>query len=228
MLIALSFRFFGRIKPALTTSVLILFGVPMLLRLMYCTSVAFDAGMRKVVIFRLDALMWGVALAAMHRHRSGWFKRLASPLWLPLGMFCLAEPSWWVWTHFQKSYAFRANLAGACVFTLASFGAALILPWFASIRLRKSLINRCAYLISVWSYSVYLCHPIVISRVKLFFADPELNNPAVLTMAWLTTFAVAAGIYYGFERPILKWRDRLGRSNLAGIPAVLAGNTAGA
>jgi peptidoglycan/LPS O-acetylase OafA/YrhL len=34
-------------------------------------------------------------------------------------------------------------------------------------------------------------------------------NPFAIAIAWGLTFAISAAVYYSFERPILKWRDRM-------------------
>jgi peptidoglycan/LPS O-acetylase OafA/YrhL len=205
--IALSFRIVGRLRPAMIATVLVLFLVPFILRLTLCQGHPFDGGMRKVVVFRLDALMWGVALATAQRYRPGIFNRLASPVCVPIGLVGMALASWWVWIHYRQQHAFPATVGGALILTAASFCCALVLPYCSSIPWKKSLFNRCAYLVSVWSYSLYLSHPLIIWRVGAHLGDPQFHNPLVIVIAWLLTFAISAAVYYSFERPILRWRD---------------------
>jgi peptidoglycan/LPS O-acetylase OafA/YrhL len=209
LLIALWFRILGRLKPALVATVLVLFFVPLALKLTVCQGQPFDAGMRKVVVFRLDSLMWGVALAMAQRYRPEIFRRLSSPFWVPVGLAGMALTSWWVWVRYRQMHAFPATLGGAWVLIAASLACALVLPYCSSIPWKRSVLNQCAYYVSVWSYSIYLSHDLIIWKVGSRLGDPDLHNPFVIAIAWGLTFAVSAAVYYSFESPILRWRDRM-------------------
>jgi peptidoglycan/LPS O-acetylase OafA/YrhL len=102
-----------------------------------------------------------------------------------------------------------ATLGGALVLGSASLACALVLPYCSSIQWKPSWFNRCANLVSVWYYSIYLSHDLIIWKVGSRLGDPDLHNPFVIAIAWGLTFAVSAAVYYSFERPILKWRDRM-------------------
>jgi peptidoglycan/LPS O-acetylase OafA/YrhL len=82
LLVALWYRVLGQLKSALIATVLVLFFIPLFLKLTVCLGHPFDAGMRKVVVFRLDSLMWGVALAMTQRYRPEIFRRLSSAFWV--------------------------------------------------------------------------------------------------------------------------------------------------
>ena len=209
LLLAIGLRAVGHLKPALIATVAIMFFIPFLLRLTVCQGYPFDSGMRKVVVFRLDSLMWGVALAAAERFRPRIFKGLCNPLFVITGITSMLLASWWVWVRYQQQHLFTATISGALILTAASLFCALMLPYCSTIRWRNSLINRCAYLVSVWSYSIYLSHGLVIWVTGIYFDDPQLQRQITVAATWMLTLAVSAGVYYSFERPILRLRDRM-------------------
>jgi len=209
VLLVLALRILGRIKPALVCVVSVMFLVPFFLRLTVCQGHPFDVGMRKVVVFRLDSLMWGVALAGAQRYRPEIFRRLCSLAWVPVGIAGMLMAAWWVWVRYRQNHAFPVTISGALVLTSGSIFCALILPYCTTIPWKRSVVNRCAYLVSVWSYSMYLSHGLVIQFAGWYFDDPELRHPATVITSWILIFALSACVYYSFERPILKWRDGL-------------------
>ena len=199
----------GRLRPALAAVVVGMFVVPVLLRLTLGPGHPFDDGVRKVVVFRLDTMMWGVGLAALERHRPATFHHLARPVYAALGVAALTPLSLWVWVHFRQDFHFPATFTGMAVLTAVSPAAALLVPFCASLPSTRSTLNRYATLISAWSYAIYLCHVPVIRMLGRFFGDERLATPAVVVIAWVVVFGVAAAVHYGFERPVLRWRDRL-------------------
>jgi peptidoglycan/LPS O-acetylase OafA/YrhL len=223
LLLALALRILGRFKPALVCTVLGMFLVPFLLRLTVCQGHPFDAGMRKIVVFRLDSLMWGVALAGAQRYRPAIFRRLCNLAWVPVGVAGMLAAAWWVWVRYRQNHAFPATVSGALVLSSASVFCAMVLPYCTTIAWKPSVFNRCAYLVSVWSYSMYLSHGLVMQFAGWYFDDPQLGKPVSVIATWILIFALSAGVYYSFERPILKWRDRLtGRRLMMPKPPELA------
>ena len=72
-----------------------------------------------------------------------------------------------------------------------------------------------------WSYSLYLCHLLVLSAVgRLFFdafdQDGVIDNIVFLIIAPIACVAVAAATFYAFEKPVVSlsrnWREKLFRS----------------
>jgi peptidoglycan/LPS O-acetylase OafA/YrhL len=128
----------------------------------------------------------------------------------------MSMTSWWVWIRYRQ-LPFAATVAGALVLTAASFGCALVLPYCSLIRWKRSLFNQGAYLVSVWSYSIYLSHVLIVSSVAARLGDPQLHKPLIIAIAWASTFAASAAVYYSFERPILRWRDRMTERRLKAV-----------
>jgi peptidoglycan/LPS O-acetylase OafA/YrhL len=193
----------------LIATVLVLFIVPLILKFTLCLGHPFDGGMRRVVVYRLDSLMWGVVLAAVQQYRPELFRQLSRPILVPFGLVGMVLTLSWVWVRYRQMHAFPATVGGVLVLTSASLACSLVLPYCASIPWKQSWFNRCAYLVSVWSYSIYLSHQLIIWRVGARLGDPQLHKPLVIAIAWAFSFAVSAAVYYLFERPILRWRDRL-------------------
>jgi peptidoglycan/LPS O-acetylase OafA/YrhL len=153
--------------------------------------------------------MWGVALAGAQRYRPKIFRSLCSLAWVPVGVAGMLMAAWWVWVRYRQNHAFPVTISGVLVLTSASIFCALMLPYCTTIPWKRSVVNRCAYLVSVWSYSMYLSHGLVIQFARWYFDDPELRHLATVITSWVLIFALSACVYYGFERPILKWRDTL-------------------
>ena len=209
-LLAVAVAPFLRDRRSVVAALLAALLLALLARLAYVliADPLWDSGVRKIALVRLDAIGWGVLAAYACRRFSlspALRKRmalLALPLLVGVAVaFLSGDPSQ---SMFDRS----------ALFSLTSAAFALLLPW-AERWSGTSLpvpIRRVLVLLALWSYSLYLCH------LGLIRAWSELvGAPASLGEAWMVALGfylpvsllVAAAAFYGFERPILRLRDRL-------------------
>jgi len=196
--------------------------VPTLLR---CTTAGkpWDLGVRHVVIYRLDAIAYGVFLAYLARYHRVIFERLAGRRWAFGGMAALAGIWFFFWARgegwiargeaasgikwFLMSVVFFSALSLAIVPTVAWASRLGTLPWG---------FRAPAYRTSLYSYSMYLAHPFV-----FYFATPLLYGAiagvfgefhgltfVVIGATLAALYGTSAFIYHVWEGPMTRLRER--------------------
>lgn len=155
-----------------------------------------------------EAILWGVLLAYFVSTRRGYelFQRFICQRWVmaTLAAGCLAqlifhlEPDHSAWPA-QLWYVAVTLLVGSC---------ALSSPV-------KLLETRLAVHIGAISYGIYLMHMLVINTLTKFTSNPI----AILVLATLLTTVLASLTYQFFEKPILRWKDRLQPQAENGLPS---------
>jgi peptidoglycan/LPS O-acetylase OafA/YrhL len=154
---------------------------------------------------RFDSILLGCvfAIAAnpiLHDPLHGWLLQRMKWL-LPLCVVVLLG------TFLDRAEGFRETLR----YTLQ--GLALIPLFIAAIHYRRSLpvlaLNRTFMrFIGVLSYSLYLCHAIIMESVERnWTANPVLTDGVALACA----LCFAASVHYGIERPCTRLRKRLSK-----------------
>jgi len=175
-----------------------------------------DAWARKVVVMRLDSIMWGVLIAALERYRGPVFARLTR-WWAGLGGVAIAVvAAWYLMSRLLdgNSGDFIATRGDMFILPVMSVGCALALPLFSVTQWPKGALAWVAVRISLWSYSLYLCHVAVIRVVEQqwgFLHGRQIlqDHPRARgILALVATFVISAAVYHGFEAPILRFRDR--------------------
>lgn len=179
----------------------------------FSTHPAWLTDVRMIVVFRLDACMFGV-LAAWVKHYYPGRWQLRAPFFLSVGLLLLATVA--ILPFLLPGDSFFLHTTG---FTLTSLGALLLLPmldqWSHADGFGAAAIVR----ISIWSYSLYLVNLPVRAVLDHFFAQrsPFLVVPAFL----IISVSFAALIYRLYEKPILALRERssIRQIDLGLIPA---------
>lgn len=155
---------------------------------------------RMIVLYRLDACMFGVLGAwTKHFHPEQW-SRLRS--WaLPCGLLSLG---------LNAAVPFVAGTDSVFPqtfgFTMTSLGALLLLPSLDAWRAATGPLAATIVRISIWSYSLYLANLPV--RTILVQAMPDSSNLFVAPLFVVCSVVVAAVVYRFYEQPILAWRDQ--------------------
>ena len=163
---------------------------------------AFHTVVRKVAGLRLDSLMYGVVAAWLNRHRRAAF--LSRPrLCLALGAALVIAAVRAV-VVLAPGHVMGASIAVAGV----SLGCALTLPFLSTWQVRPGPLRATFEWSSKISYALYLCH-LPASRLLQHFGAP--GGLAGLLIFVATACAAATLVYYAFERPFLRLRDRLPR-----------------
>lgn len=208
-LVALAVMPLLRSRPAVLAGFGALFAGFLLLRIgvVHLINPEWDAGVRKITALRLDGIAFGVLMAWLSLHLPGllrWPRTMAV-----LGVCCVAGCA----ALFLSVNPDASLMARSLMFSLAPFGCALLLPWAAGLRTLHlpGFVERAIVQLAVLAYALYLVH--------MFFVNPYLEwfePPATPAVAAMHIGVFAAGsllaawaLYRGFERPILRLRDRM-------------------
>ena len=168
----------------------------------------YNRTVRVAVLSRLDAIMFGVLMAATKHHSArafGWI-RAATPITAAAFVVLC------VWWFVNIPWLMTSKTLQVGLFTGQSLLCALLLPWFDGLRRTPSGANFFT-VTSQLSYSLYLVHilviiatNIVLSRIGLF--DAVYTNPFILYPLYGTLFYTVAWItYHQIEKPFLALRD---------------------
>ena len=197
-------------RALLVAAAVMLIG-PMILRLTVGPGKEWDSAIRKVVVMRLDAIMWGVLVAYLAKRHKIAFARLQNPLVLIAGVVIAAIAYGYLQVRWSTGALFTATRSDGMIFTVMDLGCALALPFFVDFKGFNRPIDSTILRISLWSYAMYLCHlPIIFFCGKLQHAHAR-HLPAIYLCVVVTAavFAASAAICYLIEQPTMRLRDRL-------------------
>lgn len=175
---------------------------------------SFDEGIRSIVVFRLDAIGFGVLIAYLYIWHKTVFETL-SKHWWPFALLVVA-----CITYMFYEYVGLAGsvLLAPCFFLATAFAFAMLIPKFYSLKpTRFQAFNRFIKYTSKISYSLYLGHIYAftfaiaaLNRLHVFdsvYPNPWVTYPLFLALSF--TFATAT--YYLIEYPVLALRDKTSR-----------------
>lgn len=173
-----------------------------------------DEGIRKVVIFRLDSVMYGVVLAYVKYFRGAFFIK-----WRRYFLaISLAGSSGILLLLFKYNFALRSNgdpvirfLSNAFLYFMLPLMLSLCLPYAAGVsEIKNKRSTTIIRHLSKISYSMYLTH---YSLVYLLFFHPiKVNSIGSVSLLyilyWFTVTTLSSLIYKYFEYPVMNLRDR--------------------
>ena len=110
-------------------------------------------GMRMIVVYRLDALMFGVILAVIKMESARWWRALQSLF--PLGVLILLVSAIIAHRAFPND---DPLIPAAWLLTMIPLGVALVLPGVTRLERTHRLVASVIGQVSRSSYSMYLCH----------------------------------------------------------------------
>jgi peptidoglycan/LPS O-acetylase OafA/YrhL len=157
---------------------------------------------RKIVLLRLDAPVYGIAAAYVARYFPAQFLRARiTKAACGIGLISLAV-LWCGQFNATESVGFRA-----LIFSLVPAGFALMLPYFASwTRSDSALLTALFATLSRWTYSIYLIHVLALLLILKFYGDwigQSAAHMASASLIWLAiTVALSAFLYRYFEQPL--------------------------
>ncbi len=167
--------------------------------------IQWDQQIRKVVLYRLDALLYGVLLALIYKTKNSFLLKNRT-VFLLVGI-TLVIGSYFV---FFKKYSALYN---AVFFSSStSLGFALLMVFFINWSGPKSVsFKNAVSFLSVISYSIYLIHYTFLFRLfNNFFIARTVGLSLLLTLAYLISAIVIAGfMYYYLEKPFLKLKEKI-------------------
>lgn len=199
-------------QQSVLLSALVFLIFPLVMRIVrFHTGIApldWDLEIRKVVVYRLDALMYGVLgayIQAVFPH--GWLRYRTQLLVLTVlvAIFTVINPNGW--REFYPPVFFNIE-------SLLALGA---LPFLSNWKTTgRTAFDASLIFVSIISYSMYLLnlsvvqfHAIPILQGLLRRAGIDISNIWVLnySLFWLFTIAGSYLLYRFFEHPMTKLRD---------------------
>lgn len=207
-----------RRKAVLVTAALLIV-VPVVLRFAFFDpppvgeDTRYMVGYPKIVIFRLDALMYGVIMAYLWRyHREACLR--VKTIGLVLSLLLVAALT----VMARLNQADRAYMA-LWVPSLEPLPALLALPFLANWKVTQSkALDGVIRFVSTVSYSMYLLNLSLIQRIVLpaltgevVWGKAESTGQAFLRyfLFWTLTLLLSWLLFRFFERPVRDLRDRI-------------------
>lgn len=205
-------------KRAVPWVALLLIVVPVVLRVVFYSPPAHDAisytvRYPKTVVFRLDALMYGVLMAYLYRYHHAACIRFKT-----VGLMTALALAAALTLHTRLSDPndyFRA----VWIPSLEPLPALLALPFLASWHsTRWRLLESAVRFVSTVSYSMYLLNLSLVQEIllpaltgKIVWGQPPSLQMGLLRYAlfWVLSLALSWVLYRFFERPVRDLRDRI-------------------
>lgn len=207
--IILVFSFFLTKRNAILFTMITMILAPIVYRILISDMIVddfwFDVNFRKVVLSRMDTLIYGVLAAYLKFYHNAFFVKYRNV------MFVLG----FVLIYFNIYLPKESNgfYIKTFSFTLTSIGAALLLSKMDSIKNYQSpFIGKLVTKISLISYSMYLVNLAVVSQVimKNFPPENKLQNALWYLGFWFFTITISHLIYTYFEKPMMNLREKNG------------------
>ncbi|GAB5418024.1 MAG: acyltransferase [Crocinitomicaceae bacterium] len=205
-LIIIALRTFLSKRHTLLAAIGILIVFPMLYRYsqadMNYDDFWFGVEIRKVVIVRLDTIIYGV-LAAYVAYYYKDFWRKTRWLTFALGMLTIGVVMY-------TPHPIDQLYGKVFYYTVFSIGAALLLPMASALRKNPlGIIGRAITYVSIISYAMYLVnHWVALIIVKHYFPLTMKQHWLAYAVFWTATITISSLIYYFYERPMTRLRDK--------------------
>lgn len=170
---------------------------------------AWGTGVRLSLIMRLDAPLYGVLAAYFAYSRPNLWKKYKTVC------FVLGIATSLIWA---KTFYFHSKLMDnsffhkTIFFVIVSISFSLLLPLFSYWRAKNSWWSQAVTCISLWSYSLYLCHD-PIRRIVYYAYLPLKNSGYIINITFLFVYILlsiylARIVYLNYEKPIMDLRDK--------------------
>lgn len=217
---------FGQIftnwRKAFLTSAALFIVIPLAYRWLFMRahgSLMWDENIRKVVVARMDATMFGVLAAGISISNPDLWRYMRRPIFPIIGSAMILIACFLLLFHPSPIFV-------ALSFTTLPLGWAL---WIAPMHERAlsshtilSFVRSAITTVSLLSYSLYLCHMMVFETLAILLHDSsagsieKMRNRCIMLLA---TFLFSAVTYRWIEKPFLALRDRAlrpSRTQIAG------------
>lgn len=202
-----------RFRTAFLVVVVALLFVPIGLRV-WLATVYPEQGFeihRKVVMLRLDAIMYGMLIAMLHGTQKERLYAMRWPLFLlSVGLFAgTTYYNFFVGKDINVDVSFKV-----VVLALIPLAGAFLIPLIMTLRERLGCSATFLRFTASLSYSLYLCNLLVLSyflptMVKPFLPTSVLGGVFSFVGFVLLSYGVAYLSYRHIEKPMLRLRDRI-------------------
>ncbi len=180
-----------------------------------------DVSYRKIVVFKLDCLMYGIIGAYLYKFKNKfWSKYKYISLTIGLNMFALM-------------IIFSKSLIDSLLFTIVlrpcfeSLAVLLVLPYFSKLKtIKNNTVAKIITLISLISYSMYLVNLTLVREIMVpqtisLLDHINLNSHLVSVLRyfifWFYTLSISYLLYRFYEKPITDLRDKLNLNPLSNL-----------
>lgn len=159
-----------------------------------------DSGVRKIVIFRLDSIGYGVLIAYFNLTYKEAIEKYHKKIFI-FGFIGIIFTM--ILFFYFKSTSLNTFLARAFLFSMASFGFALIILKATNFHTQNKLLINIVTKMSLYSYSAYLLHlSVIIPLFKSFAIHKEI--PIITFIVYvLTVFFMSSYIYIYILKSLL-------------------------
>jgi peptidoglycan/LPS O-acetylase OafA/YrhL len=173
----------------------------------YVADKSFGEQIIKVVIYRMDAIMYGVLGAWLSIYYTSKFYEFKRPL-LITGLIVLIGSN----TFFSPFFHTRIQ------YTLAPIAVLFLLPALSALKEGKGRFFKVITFISIISYSIYLTNHMIVLRgimpflIRWLHLDLEgntMHNVTAYILFWAITIVAAYVLYRLIEKPFMDLRGRL-------------------
>jgi peptidoglycan/LPS O-acetylase OafA/YrhL len=172
----------------------------------------FDVKFRKVVLTRLDAIMFGVLFAWLRYYYPETWKKISVPFFIA-GIVLL-----YLFMHLQAQET-TGYYSKTIFFTCMGLSAAMLLPFAERTRSFRTRFGKIMTHISLISYSMYLINLCLVADVirKNFESEVEKYPLLMYLVFWIMVILISTLIYKYFEKPVMDLRDyKVRRSEFSG------------
>jgi len=169
----------------------------------YIKNPPWDEGIRKIVIFRLDAPIIGSFIAYI----SYYFPKLSKKYIYYLGFI-----GFFICIFFYIKYDVNKSFfMKTFYFFITDISFAFILPFFFNLDFSFSYITVPITFISNISYCLYLVNLSLVYIPLSYYLHIKCLKTAFLgfSLYWILTFCFAILIYQFYERPIMEYRHKI-------------------
>ncbi len=193
-------------KKGILSAIAVLIVLPLVYRISQANQEVnpfwWDVTFRKVVLMRLDTIIYGVLAAFVKFYHSAFWQRAAIPACI-LGIVIIVATELLPKSSndfFTKTFYFNCT----------SIGAMLLLPFADSVKHFNSFFGKVMTHISLISYSMYLINLALVASVitKNFPVTDPVDGFIKYPLYWIIVIIGSTLLYFGFEKPILSLRDR--------------------
>jgi peptidoglycan/LPS O-acetylase OafA/YrhL len=201
------FRNFLSKKNILLISILFFIISPLLYRISISSTETdlfwYDVKFRKVVLTRLDAIMYGVFFSWLKFYYGSYWSKIKIPFFI-LGIILIYG------AMDAAVYSSGGFFSKTYYFSLVGIGAAMLLPFADSRKSFNSSFGKVLTHISLISYSMYLVNLSLVAQVieKNYNISNPVEAVCVYIFYWLFIIILSTLLYKYFEKPVMDLRNR--------------------
>lgn len=161
-----------------------------------------DTSLKKIVIYRLDAIVFGVLIAYIKYYYISFYKKYKMLLFV-FGFII-------VYTNLLIHHEPNDFYTKIFSFSVSSFGACLLIPFADSVKKFKyPIIGKSITFISVISYSMYLINLLIAQIIEYNFPPTNTTENVIFySLYWITTLIISYLLYRFFENPMTNLREK--------------------